>query len=124
MSLLSNTGSMETIDDLLRQLQEAHDLQSFRRSIITVMLTHLRALPTESKAWNKAHYANAIAALAMNINAIKQPTDAWLRLCLVDLQNAIESAQSTPLSAPHVDPQDTVTLNELIAIVEALYDRT
>jgi hypothetical protein len=51
----------------------------------------------------------------MNVNAVRQPTKAWLRLCLVDLRNA-----RTPISARPALPVDRsagdnrVTLEQLL----------
>jgi hypothetical protein len=111
---------MPAIEKLLRQLDDSAGLPATRRDIALAMLAELRELQTAPRRWNKAHFANAIAALGMNINALQQPTNAWLRLALVDLRKAMESARAGEPLSPHERHLDAVTIEELIATVESL----
>ena len=40
------------------------------------------------------YFSNAITALTLNIHADKQPSHAWLELCLTDLEKATSPPQS------------------------------
>lgn len=112
---------MPGIEKITRQLDDAANLQDVRRAIARLMLDQLYALQAMPRRWEKIHFANAAAALAMNIHAIQQPTTAWLRLCLVDLRKAIASIQSNAPFTARDQYLDTMTLEELIAAVEELY---
>jgi hypothetical protein len=112
---------MTGIDEIAHQLGDDSNLQYVRRAIATLMLDQLYSLQAMPRRWEKVHFANAVAALAMNVHAIQQPTAVWLRLCLVDLRKAIESIQSNAPFTARDQYLDTTTLEELIAAVEALY---
>jgi hypothetical protein len=112
---------VQEIDKIACQLDAHSNLQDVRRAIVMLMLDQLYALQTTPRHWGRAHFANAVAALAMNIHGIQQPTNAWLRLCLVDLRKAIDSVQPDTSYTACDRYLDAVTLEELIAAVEALY---
>src|SRR4051812_15531777 len=107
-------------DQLNRLLGDATEIPYLRRAIADLILDQLRELQKFPMHWDKSHFANAVAALGMNIHSLQQPTEAWLRLSLVDLQKAIRAIQP---HAPYPDKNrhlNTVTLEELITIVESL----
>jgi hypothetical protein len=120
-SSIGENSAMHGIDKIARQLNDDSNLQYVRRAIATLMLDQLYSLQAMPRRWEKVHFANAVAALAMNVHAIQQPTAVWLRLCLVDLRKAIESIQSNAPFTARDQYLDTMTLEELIAAVEALY---
>jgi len=114
---------MSELNLIARQLNDGLNIADVRHSIITLMLDQLHALQAAPKYWEGRHFANAVAALGMNIHAIQQPTPIWLRLCLVDLRKAIEF---TPPNAPYTEHDsnlDEVTILELIATIEALNEQ-
>jgi hypothetical protein len=104
----------------MRRLDVPSDLPIVRREIALAMLDHLHSLRETPRRWDKAHFANAVAALAMNIHSVQQPTQAWLRLCLVDFRKAIEPAAPHSPYLLHERHLDAVTLEELIATIEGL----
>jgi hypothetical protein len=118
---IEENGAVPGIDKIARELDGDSSLQEVRRAIARLMLDQLYALQALPRRWEKIHFANAAAALAMNIHAIQQPTIVWLRLCLVDLRKAIASIQSSAPFAARDRYLDTMTLEELIAAVEELY---
>lgn len=115
---------MQRIDKIVHQLDELGDgskLLNVRHAIATLMLDQLYALQAAPMCWEKFHFFNAVAALDMNIHSIQQPTNAWLRLCLVDLQKAIDCVQPNAPYTARDRRLDAVTLKELTATIEQLY---
>ncbi len=113
---------MPAIDKLMNQLDDPSNLASARCSIALAMLDHLYALREAPQPWERAHFANAVAALAMNINSVQQPTHAWLRLCLVDFRKATAPSGKIESYELHQRHLDAVTLEELITTIEGLGD--
>jgi hypothetical protein len=106
--------------EIERKLNDGSDLLDVRQSIAKLMLDQLHALLAAPSYWENAHFANAVAALGMNIHALKQPTCSWLRLCFIDLCKAIESIQPDVATIAHDRHHDAVTIEELITTIEAL----
>ena len=114
---------MPAIHKLMCQLNDPSRLMVVRHAIATTMLEHLRTLQAQPRTWNKAHFANAVAAFVMNVNSVQQPTHAWLRLCLVDLRKAVDSIEpGTPYARRNLH-LDAVTLEEMITSIEVLNER-
>jgi hypothetical protein len=80
---------MQSIEAIREALVDPADLHLIRASIADMIFRHLQAAEHSLDAWQKAHFLNAISALALNVNSLQQPTVSWLRLCLVDLEKAI-----------------------------------
>jgi hypothetical protein len=55
----------------------------------------------------KKHFANAISWLSLNVHSLIQPSTAWLRLCLMDLENAITPATLRSLAESGKNSQVT-----------------
>jgi len=69
--------------------------------------------------WEKAHFANAIAALSWNINSRHQPTTSWLRHCLVNLEKALVPVdQRNETYAPKNADLDALTFEELVEALD------
>jgi hypothetical protein len=118
---IEENRAVQEIDKIACRLDAHSNLQDIRRAIAALMLDQLYALQTTPTHWRRAHFANAVAALAMDIHAIQQPTNAWLRLCLVDLRKAVESVQPNTSDTACDCHLGAMTLEELIATVEELY---
>jgi hypothetical protein len=56
---------MQEIDKIACQLNNDSNLRDIRRAIATLMLDQLYALQAMPRRWEKVHFANAVAALAM-----------------------------------------------------------
>jgi hypothetical protein len=111
---------MPILDELAQRLDSGGNLLEIRRSIAKLMLDHLHSLLAKPGHWHHGHFTNAVAALGMNIHSIRQPTRSWLRLCLIDLEKAIECIQSNVPYLPYERHQDAITIEELITTVEVL----
>lgn len=66
---------MRKIQSILQQLDGDCDLKDVRNAIADLIVDHLQAMKDSLGYWEKTHFANAIAALALNMNALHQPTD-------------------------------------------------
>ncbi|WP_089398061.1 hypothetical protein [Noviherbaspirillum humi] len=109
---------MATLDILLTQLDDVGVINNTRKELI-VLIRHIIDeewdLLTEQQ---RTHLANAIGSLALNVNAIVQPTNAWLRLCISDLQRVAGQRLS---GDTHRDSElDKVTKADLIAAINSV----
>lgn len=89
LSTMMRVGLMQKIESLLQQLDGNCDPKDVRHAVANLIVTNLQAMKDSLGYWETTHFANAIAALALNMNSLRQPTTAWLRLCLVDLEKVL-----------------------------------
>lgn len=80
---------MKSVASILQQIDENCDIKAVRATIADLIEDHLQALKDSLGYWEKFHFANAIACLAWNINTRHQPTTAWLRVCLANIEKAL-----------------------------------
>ena len=80
---------MQTFDSLFRQIQDLDNIPAFRVQLVELIFQHLHRLRDSLDDWEKDHFGYAIVALELNVNSKQQPTDAWLRLCLIDFEKAL-----------------------------------
>jgi len=111
----------QELAEVANKLDDGSNLLDVRLSIARLMLGQLHALLATPTYWESSHFANAVAALGMNIHALQQPTRSWLRLCLIDLRKAIESIQPDVSYIAHHQHRDAVAIEELITTIEALH---
>jgi hypothetical protein len=109
------------IDALFQGLTANDEIGGIRLDIANLIADQLRRKRKSLGYWEKAHFANAIAALGWNISARRQPTTSWLRLCLVNLEKAlVPGAQRNENYAPHNDQLDALTYDQLLEAIEML----
>lgn len=111
---------MHDIDSILEKLDENGDIGDIRRAIADLIVDRLQKVRNSLGYWEKAYFANAIAALAWNTNSSSQPTTSWLRLCLVNLEKAhVPAEQRNENYTPRDSQLDSLTFDQLMnAIVE------
>jgi hypothetical protein len=80
---------MQAFDSLYRQIQDLDNIPAFRVQLVELIFQHLHRLRDSLDDWEKDHFGYAIIALELNVNSKQQPTDAWLRLCLIDFEKAL-----------------------------------
>jgi len=94
-------STLPSLEILLHQLDNVQNVDVLRLAIVAHVHKRLHEQDGRLDDWETTHLANAIGALELNVNAVQQPTIAWLRLCLVDLQRAL---------MPEADRHETVVL--------------
>ncbi|HEY8024910.1 MAG TPA: hypothetical protein VIF60_10120 [Burkholderiaceae bacterium] len=85
---------------LLLQLNDVQQVAMVRAAFIDYALILLERSRETLDAWETVHLANAIGALSLNVHALQQPTSAWLRLALSDIERALMPPAHRP--APDV----------------------
>lgn len=121
LSTMVRVGLMQKIEALLQQLDETCDPSGVRDAIADLIVTNLQAMKDSLGYWETAHFANAIAALALNTNALHQPTTAWLRLCLVDLEKVLVPESQRNENYLLKDKQlESLTYEQLMATIESV----
>ncbi len=112
---------MQNIESLLQQLDKDCDLAVMRNAIADLMIHHLEAMNHSLGYWETAHFANAIAALAMSMCQAHQPTTAWLRLCLVDLEKVLMPPNRRHEDSLLQDKQlESLTYEQLMATIKSI----
>jgi hypothetical protein len=113
---------MPSVDSILQQLDENCDIKEVRPAIANLIENHLQALKGSLGYWEKAHLAHAIASLAWNINSRNQPPTVWLRLCLIDIENALVPAtQRNENYTPRNKQLEALTYEQLIESINSLH---
>jgi hypothetical protein len=121
LSTMARVGLMQKIESLLQQLDGDYDLKDLRNAISDLIVNHIQALKDSLGYWEKTHFANAIAAFALNMNSLHQPTTAWLRLCLVDLEKVLVPESQRNESYMLQDEQlESLTYEHLIETIETV----
>ena len=77
---------MIDMDGLFERIDGAEDVDGLRLDIADAIAKGLFERRESLGYWEKAHFAQAIAALAQNVNIGHRDATAWLRLCLVNLE--------------------------------------
>lgn len=86
--------SVSSIDAIHQQITALADVASIRTNILKILRQNLKMRKNTLDGWEKTYFSNAIAALALNIHAAKQPSYMWLQLCLADLEKALAPTES------------------------------
>jgi hypothetical protein len=80
---------MQTFDSLLLQVDDLDNISAFRVQLAELIFQNLYQRRDSLDEWEKDHFANAISSLALNVDSVQHSTNAWLRLCLIDLKKAL-----------------------------------
>jgi hypothetical protein len=80
---------MQAFDSLFLQVNDLANISAFRIQLVLMIFQNLYPLRDSLDHWEKDHFGNAINSLALNVDSMRQPTNAWLRLCLIDLEKAL-----------------------------------
>jgi hypothetical protein len=80
---------MQPFDSLFLQVNDLTNISAFRVQLVLMIFQNLYPLRDSLDHWEKDHFGNAINSLALNVDSMRQPTNAWLRLCLIDLEKAL-----------------------------------
>jgi hypothetical protein len=80
---------MQAFDSLFLQVNDLANISAFRVQLVLMIFQNLYPLRDSLDHWEKDHFGNAINSLALNVDSMRQPTNAWLRLCLIDLEKAL-----------------------------------
>ena len=112
---------MQSVEAILSQLANMKNLDAVRWAVVTLIREQLHNRRDALDGWETMHLANAINMLTMNVNALQQPTTAWLRLCLVDLQHALMPREERPSALPeHCVGDEQITHDHLTEALDAV----
>lgn len=109
---------MEEVDAMLQRLD--HDnVEAIRDDIATLIRQCLERARGALGYWEKSHFVHAIAALSWNIHSNNQPTTFWLRLSLVELENAFTAADRRNENYVRLDDQvNALTFEQLVQALD------
>jgi hypothetical protein len=80
---------MQPFDSLFLQVNELTNIPASRVQLVLLIFQNLYRLRNSLDQWEKDHFGVAINWLTLNVDSMRQPTNAWLRLCLIDLEKAL-----------------------------------
>lgn len=121
LSTMVRVGLMQKIEALLQQLDGNCNPNDVRGAIADLIVANLQAMKDSLGYWETAHFANAIAALALNTHSLHQPTTAWLRLCLVDLEMVLVPENQRDENHLLKDTQlESLTYEQLLETIESV----
>jgi hypothetical protein len=114
-------NTVEKIQSILKKLETEGNIASVRTEILDLILECLEAKKDTLGDWERTHFSNAIGALGLNIHSVQQPTIAWLRLCLIDLEKAMAPANQRDPKFRSPDPSmRDVTFEQLMGAVDSI----
>lgn len=112
---------MQEVDSILEKLDNDGDIVEIRIAIADLIIDQLRRVRGSFGYLEKFFFASAIAAFAFNIGSRYQPTNSWLRLCLVDLEKALEPAEQWDENYAPQDAQlESLTCDQLMDDIETM----
>ena len=112
---------MTDIGALFERLDRDQDTVGLRLDIADAIARSLIETRNSFGYWEKAHLAQAIAALAWNINIGDRDTRSWLRLCLVNLELAHVPEDERSEDYAQRDGQvETLTFEQLMDDIQRL----
>ncbi len=112
---------MSEIDELFEKVNEGPIDNDLRLSIADTISVHIDERKESLGSWEKSLFAQAISALAMNVGAKCQPTDSWLRLCLVALEKALVPKEERNEEYTKRDEQvEAITYGMLVDAIDEL----
>jgi len=112
---------MDEIDILFMRLDQDQNIDDVRLDIADLIAKCLNEKRDNFGYWEKAHIANAIALLAQNVFSSRQPTTAWLRASLVNLDKALVPPDQRSETYTRRDNQlDSLTFEQLIDDIRKL----
>ena len=118
---MMRVGLMQSIESLLQRLDGGDDLKDIRSAVANLTADHLLAMKDSLGYWETTHFANAIAALSLNVNSLRQQTTAWLRLCLVDLEKVLvqpnQRDENSMLRDQHLE---SLTYEQSMEVLDAI----
>lgn len=86
--------AVQTLENLLTQLDKECDLGEIRSAIVDLIIHHLEARGSELDEHEMAHFVNAVGSLTHAVDSNQAPKAANFRVCLMDLQKAISLASN------------------------------
>jgi hypothetical protein len=115
---------MEETDMLFARLDQNENVDAIRIDIANLIVKYLGEKRDTFGYWEKAHFANAIASLAQNVFSSHQPTTAWLRASLVNVEKALVPPDQRNESYTRRDNQlDALTFDQLVDDIRKLGGR-
>jgi len=80
---------MNEFDALFEKIGNGQIDNTLKISIADLLLAKIEEKKNDLGTWEKSLFAQAVSALSTNVGSDYQPTDSWLRLCLVSLEKAM-----------------------------------
>jgi hypothetical protein len=112
---------VDKIRSILEKLETLEDVNPVRGEIVDLIVECLEAKKECFGDWERTHFSNAIGTFGLNIHSAPQPTVAWLRLCLIDLERAVAPVNQQDRNYRSPDPSlRDVTYQQLKGAVNSL----
>ena len=114
-------GTLQEIDRLFERLDQNQNIDQIRLDIADLIAKCLNKKRDTFGYWEKAHMANAIAFLALNVASSSQSTTSWLRASLVNIEKAFVLKDQRSESYTRKDNRlDLLTFDQLLDDIRKL----
>lgn len=115
---------MSEIDTLFERLDTDRDVDRIRLDIANLIVNQMDHARASFGYWEKVHFAQAIAALAWNVNLGNRDTTSSLMLCMVNLELVhVPPDQRSEDYTPRNKQIEALTFEELMTDIQKLGGR-
>ena len=112
---------MSEIDNLFLRINDDPIDGNLRIDIADLLLKCIEEKKESLGVWEKSLFAQSVSCLNTNLGSNYQPTDSWLRLCLVSMEKALVPPEQRGETNTGRDQQvDSITFEMLHDAVNSL----
>lgn len=79
---------MTSINETYNKITDGGDLDEVRNEITSLIKEALDTFGENINNWQKLHISSAIGNLACNVAQRQKDSDAWLRICLLNIEKS------------------------------------
>lgn len=98
---------------------DATVLKKIRTEIASWLVAEIFGRAATLDSWEKMHFSFAIASFRLNLNGLHHNT-VWLRLVVVNIDNALLPENEREKSPPVHDAYNSVTFDDLLSEARAI----
>lgn len=112
---------MDKINDLYERISNGDDLDEVRNDIVMLIREILSENSDEISNWKKSHIASAIGSLSWNISQQLKSSDAWLRVCMMNIEKSlVPENERNDNSLSDVEVLNKITAQQLLEAISSL----
>ena len=112
---------MIDINEAYKKIIEGGDLDEARNEITSLIKEALDTFGQNINNWQKYHISSAIGNLACNIAQRKKDSDAWLRICLLNIEKSYTPEnERNDSSISNAKELEKITYQHLVSAINSL----
>lgn len=112
---------MTDINETYKKISRGGDLDEVRNEAIALIKEALDTFGENINNWQKTHVSSAIGNLACNIAQRQKDSDAWLRLCLLNIDKSYTPEnERNDNSITNTEELEKITHQHLVNAINSL----